>query len=348
MVRSDGTPMSQHSFAVEVVNTFLEYRHSRSDRRSQSTPARMSLDEADGEADQESERSISSLPQLQHANAGFLPTSTPSPWAMIASPKAGLGPVSSTSWQQALLPPTSIPSTPDAGYRFSELLGRAQPELALEVLPKLARAPHAQNTETALQPPPLPRQLNSPVRAGPKHHARLAPYPVGPVPVGQVRTEPQAGRAQPASELATAFDDLADWSASASADQGTLDASEETSDEAHSRSDAGEGDVEPREPQFSIGSRMHGSGKCKPCAFFHKKGCEANENCPFCHICDRDEKKRRRQQQRASIRQRRALREERKAAAASRVQPATSGTNGVTLSSSPTGLLNVGGTVNAR
>eukprot|EP00933_Yihiella_yeosuensis_P074867 TRINITY_DN8394_c0_g1_i1.p1 TRINITY_DN8394_c0_g1~~TRINITY_DN8394_c0_g1_i1.p1 ORF type:complete len:684 (-),score=176.88 TRINITY_DN8394_c0_g1_i1:214-2199(-) len=41
------------------------------------------------------------------------------------------------------------------------------------------------------------------------------------------------------------------------------------------------------------GSWNHGSGDCRPCAFFHTKGCEGGVNCNFCHFCLPGEKKRR-------------------------------------------------------
>lgn len=43
----------------------------------------------------------------------------------------------------------------------------------------------------------------------------------------------------------------------------------------------------------SVGSRFHDSGRCKPCAFFHTKGCESAANCLFCHRCPAHEKQRR-------------------------------------------------------
>jgi hypothetical protein len=43
----------------------------------------------------------------------------------------------------------------------------------------------------------------------------------------------------------------------------------------------------------SMGSAGHVQGNCKPCAFFHKDGCENGAMCPFCHICEQGEKKRR-------------------------------------------------------
>jgi hypothetical protein len=43
----------------------------------------------------------------------------------------------------------------------------------------------------------------------------------------------------------------------------------------------------------SVGSAGHAKGRCKPCAFFHVKGCENGTLCKFCHLCDPGEKKRR-------------------------------------------------------
>eukprot|EP00931_Biecheleriopsis_adriatica_P124766 TRINITY_DN9995_c0_g1_i1.p1 TRINITY_DN9995_c0_g1~~TRINITY_DN9995_c0_g1_i1.p1 ORF type:complete len:598 (+),score=95.53 TRINITY_DN9995_c0_g1_i1:64-1794(+) len=41
------------------------------------------------------------------------------------------------------------------------------------------------------------------------------------------------------------------------------------------------------------GSVGHFRGKCKPCAFFHSKGCESGIDCEFCHLCPPGEKRRR-------------------------------------------------------
>lgn len=43
----------------------------------------------------------------------------------------------------------------------------------------------------------------------------------------------------------------------------------------------------------SIGSLCHHMGECKPCTFFHTRGCENKEACEFCHLCRPGEKKRR-------------------------------------------------------
>merc|ERR1719293_218177 len=43
----------------------------------------------------------------------------------------------------------------------------------------------------------------------------------------------------------------------------------------------------------SAGSEGHDEGRCKPCAFFHTKGCGNGVLCSFCHLCEPGEKKQR-------------------------------------------------------
>lgn len=43
----------------------------------------------------------------------------------------------------------------------------------------------------------------------------------------------------------------------------------------------------------TVGSAGHFLGLCKPCAFFHTKGCQGGTSCVFCHLCQSGEKKRR-------------------------------------------------------
>jgi len=46
---------------------------------------------------------------------------------------------------------------------------------------------------------------------------------------------------------------------------------------------------------LSQGSLLHGTGRCKPCAFFYTKGCKSGVGCLFCHVCPPGEKQRRKQ-----------------------------------------------------
>jgi hypothetical protein len=52
----------------------------------------------------------------------------------------------------------------------------------------------------------------------------------------------------------------------------------------------------------TVGSQGHWARACKPCAFFHTKGCGNGINCPFCHLCEPDEKKRRAKEVKAARR----------------------------------------------
>eukprot|EP00428_Durinskia_dybowskii_P012178 CAMPEP_0170223362 /NCGR_PEP_ID=MMETSP0116_2-20130129/11380_1 /TAXON_ID=400756 /ORGANISM="Durinskia baltica, Strain CSIRO CS-38" /LENGTH=428 /DNA_ID=CAMNT_0010474063 /DNA_START=100 /DNA_END=1383 /DNA_ORIENTATION=+ len=49
----------------------------------------------------------------------------------------------------------------------------------------------------------------------------------------------------------------------------------------------------------NIGSSGHGMGKCNPCAFVHKGGCQNGYECQFCHLCEPGEKRRRRKERRS-------------------------------------------------
>jgi hypothetical protein len=50
-------------------------------------------------------------------------------------------------------------------------------------------------------------------------------------------------------------------------------------------------------------AQHHRAGACRPCAFFHRKGCSNGLQCTFCHICGPGEKKRRQKDKLASHRQ---------------------------------------------
>lgn len=67
----------------------------------------------------------------------------------------------------------------------------------------------------------------------------------------------------------------------------------------------------------SLGSSGHARGRCRPCAFFHTKGCGSGALCTFCHLCSADERKKRRQVKKSDIIQRRSRKAALIAAAAS-------------------------------
>lgn len=48
-------------------------------------------------------------------------------------------------------------------------------------------------------------------------------------------------------------------------------------------------------PVMSAGAASHDKQECKPCAFYHTKGCKSGVDCKFCHMCGPGEKKKRKQ-----------------------------------------------------
>jgi len=55
----------------------------------------------------------------------------------------------------------------------------------------------------------------------------------------------------------------------------------------------------PPLPNMSVGSIGHDLKQCRPCAFFHTKGCASGKDCQFCHLCEPGEKTRRQKEKRA-------------------------------------------------
>merc|ERR1712232_1005670 len=52
----------------------------------------------------------------------------------------------------------------------------------------------------------------------------------------------------------------------------------------------------------SAGSALHSEGGCKPCVFFHTKGCTREAECQFCHLCEKDTIKKQRKAKRDTLR----------------------------------------------
>ncbi|CAJ1407210.1 unnamed protein product [Effrenium voratum] len=50
---------------------------------------------------------------------------------------------------------------------------------------------------------------------------------------------------------------------------------------------------------YSMGAAGHEVRQCRPCAFFHTKGCSSGRDCEFCHLCPKGEKQRRQKEKRA-------------------------------------------------
>lgn len=53
--------------------------------------------------------------------------------------------------------------------------------------------------------------------------------------------------------------------------------------------------LEIRKPSSSVGSTLHGTGNCRPCAWFWRpQGCSNGQDCRHCHMCSKGEVKARR------------------------------------------------------
>jgi hypothetical protein len=62
--------------------------------------------------------------------------------------------------------------------------------------------------------------------------------------------------------------------------------------------------LEVRQPEWSLGSDLHGSGECRPCAWFWRpQGCTNGSECRHCHLCPAGEVKARRKSKLATLRQ---------------------------------------------
>jgi len=62
--------------------------------------------------------------------------------------------------------------------------------------------------------------------------------------------------------------------------------------------------LELRKPEHSAGSKLHGAGKCKPCAWFWRpQGCDNGTECRHCHLCVAGELKARRKARASAARQ---------------------------------------------
>jgi hypothetical protein len=58
-----------------------------------------------------------------------------------------------------------------------------------------------------------------------------------------------------------------------------------------------------RAPEKSKGSDCHGTGSCKPCAWYHHvEGCRHGADCEFCHMCPNGEIKKRKKEKQKLIR----------------------------------------------
>merc|ERR1712151_838217 len=62
------------------------------------------------------------------------------------------------------------------------------------------------------------------------------------------------------------------------------------------------------ESLVSKGSMFHGSGECKPCAWFYKpQGCQNGAECLHCHLCPENEIQARRRAKRTRLQAKQAI-----------------------------------------
>lgn len=58
----------------------------------------------------------------------------------------------------------------------------------------------------------------------------------------------------------------------------------------------------------NVGSALHGTGKCRPCAWYHKStACQKNQDCNFCHLCPESALKARKKSKLAAARRETAM-----------------------------------------
>merc|ERR1712014_459465 len=54
--------------------------------------------------------------------------------------------------------------------------------------------------------------------------------------------------------------------------------------------------------EVSVGSDSHGTGECKPCAWFWKpEGCKNGKGCLYCHLCPQGERERKKKEKHAKL-----------------------------------------------
>ena len=64
-------------------------------------------------------------------------------------------------------------------------------------------------------------------------------------------------------------------------------------------------ELAPSPPEMATLGSIEHPDNCRPCSFFHKQGCDKDDQCMFCHFCQPDEKRRRQKEKRVQLKQKR-------------------------------------------
>jgi len=175
----------------------------------------------------------------------------------------------------ACAPATGMPTPPPPRVAAPEqaLCGLSQistPPLPPCAPPKLSPQAYAPAPEMSIPPPPPVAAPEQVLRSLPK--SSTPPLP----PCAPPKLSPQA-------QLLTCAPAPPNWSCESHIEESLVEFAVDSS------------------TLLTVGSADHRLGTCKPCAFFHTKGCGTGQNCTFCHLCAPGEKKRRQKVKRAAV-----------------------------------------------
>jgi hypothetical protein len=189
----------------------------------------------------------------------------------------------------------------------------APPQVTYQVPQSISTGPPMQMTyvaqtgltptmQTATQPmiitamPAMQSGMQQPVYPG-AQVAAISPTTAGSIAVGQVRVSPVACQQQLQKSSVVLM-----HPASQMPQQGVVQQVAQAVAQPGAQSTV----IEPlgvRKPQSSVGASLHGSGRCKPCAWFWKpQGCANAAACQHCHLCPEGELKNRKKAKVAVLR----------------------------------------------
>lgn len=270
-------PPTAQSDGIPVKNTFIQFPENQHPslveyfipRQSRSCPTSALMEAGHVPEIPETPTSgVSAPPGLEE----LIPTPPLSGTVVPKPPVAGASqiPIAGLPMPQLSRPSSGIeesPKNPPPG-----LEGMATPSSGLSA----SASPKANRPKAAKESPKVP----PPGLVGPKMVAVSAPYPV-PYPVSAL-SDPRYILPQTVS-LAQA----------ATLAQDRRPSKEQDLDEEKQVVRLAEG-----LGMTSLGSKDHGTGRCRPCGFLYKdaNGCQNGADCPFCHMCPPGEIKRRKKE----------------------------------------------------